>query len=184
MISALEKKCHVSVAHPKKLLMWLVWLVLVVHFINLYSRYCTESITTTWIKLSQVITIVPYEEENLKFSKPDKKGVSEAGLNEPKVIQVCLSFICKAVTIEGNSPDWDENDADLCVPGGSRMSRYLDTIRTEMKYNSAKERNCACLVSSTSLEQEFSFSFFYKTRYQSRDNITKNYHCTDTKVLV
>ena len=37
MISALEKKCHVSVAHPKKLLMWLVWLVLVVHFINLLT---------------------------------------------------------------------------------------------------------------------------------------------------
>ena len=63
--------------------------------------------------------------------------------------------------IEGNSPDWDENDADLWVPGGSRMSRYLDTIRTEMKYNSAKERNWACLVSSTSLEEAdiFHFSF-------------------------
>lgn len=32
--------------------------------------------------------------------------------------------------------------------GGSRMSRYLDTIRTEMKYTMASERNWACLVSS------------------------------------
>lgn len=32
--------------------------------------------------------------------------------------------------------------------GGSRISRYLDTISTDMKYTIASERNCACLVSS------------------------------------
>lgn len=31
---------------------------------------------------------------------------------------------------------------------GSRMSRYLETIRTEMKYTTAKARNWACLLSS------------------------------------
>lgn len=31
---------------------------------------------------------------------------------------------------------------------GSRMSRYLETIRTEMKYTTANARNCACLLSS------------------------------------
>lgn len=34
------------------------------------------------------------------------------------------------------------------VTGGSRMSRYLDTINTEMKYTIARDRNCACLLSS------------------------------------
>lgn len=31
---------------------------------------------------------------------------------------------------------------------GSRMSRYLETMRTEMKYTTAKARNWACLLSS------------------------------------
>ena len=42
---------------------------------------------------------------------------------------------------EESLPDCDENDALRLCPGGSRMSRYLDTMRTDMKYNSARERN-------------------------------------------
>jgi hypothetical protein len=34
------------------------------------------------------------------------------------------------------------------VNGGSKISLYLDTINTEMKYTIARDRNCACLVSS------------------------------------
>jgi hypothetical protein len=45
------------------------------------------------------------------------------------------------------------------VSGGSRISRYLDTINTEMKYTMARERNCACLVSSC--ENKFSFLKIY-----------------------
>lgn len=32
--------------------------------------------------------------------------------------------------------------------GGSKMSLYLDTINTEVKYTMARARNCACFVSS------------------------------------
>ena len=46
-------------------------------------------------------------------------------------------------------PDcWDENEALRLGPGGSNISLYLDTISTEMKYTTAKDKNWACLVSS------------------------------------
>lgn len=32
--------------------------------------------------------------------------------------------------------------------GGSKISLYLDTINTEVKYTMARARNCACFVSS------------------------------------
>lgn len=32
--------------------------------------------------------------------------------------------------------------------GGSKISLYLDTIKTEVKYTMARARNCACFVSS------------------------------------
>jgi len=38
--------------------------------------------------------------------------------------------------------------ADEDPDGGSRMSRYRDTISTETKYTIASDRNCACFVSS------------------------------------
>ena len=43
--------------------------------------------------------------------------------------------------------DWDRWGCFLSLCG-SRMSRYLDTMRTEMKYTTARARNCACLLSS------------------------------------
>ena len=45
-------------------------------------------------------------------------------------------------------PDWEENEAVRLGPGGSKISLYLDTISTEMKYTTARDRNWACLVSS------------------------------------
>lgn len=35
-----------------------------------------------------------------------------------------------------------------CSNGGSKISLYLDTIRTETKYTIANAKNCACLASS------------------------------------
>jgi len=49
------------------------------------------------------------------------------------------------------------------VSGGSKISRYLDTINTEMKYTMARDRNCACLVSSC--ENKFSFFKFISLYY-------------------
>ena len=52
-------------------------------------------------------------------------------------------------------PDCEDIEALLLEgPGGSKMSRYLDTINTEMKYTTANERNCACLVSSCKIITE------------------------------
>lgn len=41
---------------------------------------------------------------------------------------------------------------------GSRMSRYLETMRTEMKYTTAKAKNCACLLSSCGDQKIVTFS--------------------------
>ena len=162
MISALEKKCHVSVTHPKKLLMWLVWLVPVVHiFINLltilYSinHYYLNQIVTSHYNCS--VWRRKLEICETTWQKRRERGRSKWTQGYSSLPE----FHLQSCNDWGQlSPDWDENDADLCVPGGSRMSRYLDTIRTEMKYNSAKERNWACLVSSTSLEsRRFHFHF-------------------------
>lgn len=60
------------------------------------------------------------------------------------------------------------------------MSRYLETMRTEMKYTTAKARNCACLLSSCGEQSEscyfledesfgtLSFSFFFKVRFNQK----------------
>lgn len=49
--------------------------------------------------------------------------------------------------------------------GGSRMSLYLDTISTELKYTMASARNCACFVSSCKQIRPLN-------RAHSRTNIT------------
>lgn len=49
--------------------------------------------------------------------------------------------------------------------GGSRMSLYLDTISTELKYTMARARNCACFVSSCKQIRPLN-------RAHSRTNIT------------
>lgn len=46
---------------------------------------------------------------------------------------------------------------------GSRMSRYLETMRTEMKYTTAKARNWACLLSSCGEESQYNPSLSIQT---------------------
>lgn len=36
----------------------------------------------------------------------------------------------------------------LVITGGSNISRYFDTIKTDIKYTIARDKNCACFVSS------------------------------------
>lgn len=51
---------------------------------------------------------------------------------------------------------------------GSRMSRYLETMRTEIKYTTAKARNWACLLSSCGEESQYGYATLYS------DNLTSH----------
>lgn len=47
------------------------------------------------------------------------------------------------LSLPASLKDW------LCLSfWGSKMSLYFETIRTEIKYTTAKAKNCACLLSS------------------------------------
>ena len=64
---------------------------------------------------------------------------------------------------------------DEGVGGGSKISRYLDTINTEMKYTIAKDRNWACFVSSCGCQKMYVSSASQKLSDYSKASVLQ-YH--------